>query len=395
MTLQTMPPQAQEQPHVHANADSEEPEHKERTVDSGCDSDEGSRGGKPSMKEVAACFHLPIEVAAKQLGVGQTWLKLLCRSNGVARWPFRKIQSLQNSLDRSKKMQSLVEVAKVINQNLPKWLDLEGEAPRVTIPANGAESEVDGQKTSHAHREASPVTRPEPLRAGCDLLARPKPLSLDTGVWRRPTPQNQSEAAPLTLPTASTTTNQPLVSAEEYAFRLRVLAQQQQALSAIAAELGQGTAGVGPGSSLPLMAGPTMTGDAAAAAARQREWGSVLQHALAKQQFAVAEKRGAELPATTLPLSLDFSSLTSANLADFYRQRAANEIATSQALLGASSHPMPVLPLYGDSAALVGLRGFGGLGSQPYAMTPNFEQLFATSAAQQALSLEQLAKMRS
>ncbi len=39
-------------------------------------------------------FHLPIEEAAKQLGIGQTMLKHYCRKFGIPRWPYRKRQSL-------------------------------------------------------------------------------------------------------------------------------------------------------------------------------------------------------------------------------------------------------------------------------------------------------------
>lgn len=39
-------------------------------------------------------FHLPIEEAAKQLGIGQTMLKHYCRKFGIPRWPYRKRQSV-------------------------------------------------------------------------------------------------------------------------------------------------------------------------------------------------------------------------------------------------------------------------------------------------------------
>ncbi|KAH3766282.1 hypothetical protein Pelo_1876 [Pelomyxa schiedti] len=43
-------------------------------------------------------FHLPIQVVAGELGVCTTMLKQLCRKNGIQRWPYRKIQSLNNSI---------------------------------------------------------------------------------------------------------------------------------------------------------------------------------------------------------------------------------------------------------------------------------------------------------
>ena len=36
---------------------------------------------------------MPIEQAAKQLSVSATLLKKICRQNGIARWPYRKVSS--------------------------------------------------------------------------------------------------------------------------------------------------------------------------------------------------------------------------------------------------------------------------------------------------------------
>lgn len=42
----------------------------------------------------AQVFNLPIEEAAKQLGIGQTMLKHYCRKFNIPRWPYRKRQSV-------------------------------------------------------------------------------------------------------------------------------------------------------------------------------------------------------------------------------------------------------------------------------------------------------------
>lgn len=39
-------------------------------------------------------FHLPISQAAEKLGMGATAVKKICRRHGIARWPFRKLDSL-------------------------------------------------------------------------------------------------------------------------------------------------------------------------------------------------------------------------------------------------------------------------------------------------------------
>jgi hypothetical protein len=47
-----------------------------------------------SQEELSSCFHLPSEAACRKLGVGLTVLKRQCRKYGIARWPFRKMKSL-------------------------------------------------------------------------------------------------------------------------------------------------------------------------------------------------------------------------------------------------------------------------------------------------------------
>ena len=57
-----------------------------------------------SKDDIAQTFHLPIERAARSLGVGLTVLKRQCREFGISRWPFRKMKSLERML-------SIVEVS--------------------------------------------------------------------------------------------------------------------------------------------------------------------------------------------------------------------------------------------------------------------------------------------
>ncbi|KAF5831783.1 hypothetical protein DUNSADRAFT_12594 [Dunaliella salina] len=55
---------------------------------------------------LAKVFHLPIQAAADQLDMGQTWLKKICRDFSIERWPYRKLQSLDH-LIRSVEEQSI------------------------------------------------------------------------------------------------------------------------------------------------------------------------------------------------------------------------------------------------------------------------------------------------
>lgn len=53
------------------------------------------RTGKLKMTDLAQHFHLPINAAAKELGICPTVLKKICRRNGMRRWPHRKIKSIE------------------------------------------------------------------------------------------------------------------------------------------------------------------------------------------------------------------------------------------------------------------------------------------------------------
>jgi hypothetical protein len=52
-----------------------------------------------SLDELADVYHLPRETAASTLGIGCTFLKKICRTYGVRRWPSRKLAALKNHID--------------------------------------------------------------------------------------------------------------------------------------------------------------------------------------------------------------------------------------------------------------------------------------------------------
>jgi len=59
----------------------------------------GGGGADLNLDDLATYFHLPIAMAAKEIGVCATVLKKICRKNKVPRWPHRKIKSLNKSID--------------------------------------------------------------------------------------------------------------------------------------------------------------------------------------------------------------------------------------------------------------------------------------------------------
>lgn len=51
-----------------------------------------------SMQELSKFFSMPEKAVAKELGICLTSLKKICRQNGINRWPYRKIKSLDKKL---------------------------------------------------------------------------------------------------------------------------------------------------------------------------------------------------------------------------------------------------------------------------------------------------------
>ncbi|KAI3444903.1 hypothetical protein Pfo_001568 [Paulownia fortunei] len=63
------------------------------------------RTRKLQLKDFIDYFHLPIEDAARKMNICPTVMKKICRRNGVLRWPYRKIKSIERKL--SKKVEIL------------------------------------------------------------------------------------------------------------------------------------------------------------------------------------------------------------------------------------------------------------------------------------------------
>ncbi|KAG5188053.1 RWP-RK domain-containing protein, partial [Tribonema minus] len=45
-------------------------------------------------------YHVPLNIAARELSVSLTMLKKLCRQYGIKRWPHRQVSSLNKSLGK-------------------------------------------------------------------------------------------------------------------------------------------------------------------------------------------------------------------------------------------------------------------------------------------------------
>ncbi|KAG8391363.1 hypothetical protein BUALT_Bualt01G0180000 [Buddleja alternifolia] len=62
------------------------------------------RTRKLKLKDFKGYFHLPIEDAARKMNICPTVMKKICRRNGVLRWPYRKIKSIQSKIRKKMKI---------------------------------------------------------------------------------------------------------------------------------------------------------------------------------------------------------------------------------------------------------------------------------------------------
>lgn len=53
-----------------------------------------------TLNDLVPFFHLPIEKASRKLRLCATVVKKICRRSGVGRWPYRKINSINNQITR-------------------------------------------------------------------------------------------------------------------------------------------------------------------------------------------------------------------------------------------------------------------------------------------------------
>ncbi|KAK3213225.1 hypothetical protein Dsin_017931 [Dipteronia sinensis] len=66
------------------------------------------RSAKLTLQDLAQFFHLPIDKASRMLRLCPTVVKNACRRFGVDRWPYRKINSIHNQIERlSAKLSSI------------------------------------------------------------------------------------------------------------------------------------------------------------------------------------------------------------------------------------------------------------------------------------------------
>jgi len=56
------------------------------------------------FEELKKYFHVPMKKATKELNICTTVLKRICRGHGLNRWPYRKVRSIEQKIERLQQM---------------------------------------------------------------------------------------------------------------------------------------------------------------------------------------------------------------------------------------------------------------------------------------------------
>lgn len=103
-----------------------------------------------SIDELSQYLHLPEKAVAKELGICLTSLKKLCRQNGITRWPYRKLKSLDKKIARAENGSGTTEDAETLKARAEE-LKKEKMAVAFTYGLKpGKESAEDTEKSGEA-----------------------------------------------------------------------------------------------------------------------------------------------------------------------------------------------------------------------------------------------------
>jgi hypothetical protein len=64
---------------------------------------------KITLEKLSEFFQLPQKDAAREMEMSLTSLKKICRAHGITRWPFRKLMSLERTIDKMNRDSSIIE----------------------------------------------------------------------------------------------------------------------------------------------------------------------------------------------------------------------------------------------------------------------------------------------
>ena len=89
-----------------------------------------------SYADISKYFHLPIVEAAKEMNICTSLLKKVCRANGIQRWPYRKLKSLEGAVQSLSSVNSaLSPVPSAINLS-KQQVRLLQQIQKIYLPRN-------------------------------------------------------------------------------------------------------------------------------------------------------------------------------------------------------------------------------------------------------------------
>lgn len=145
------------------------------------------------IDELSQYFHLPEKAVARQLGVCLTSLKKICRQNGITRWPYRKLKSLDKKIHKIEN--ALTSTTEDPSAMIMKWETLKLEKKNLPFAGNSDDSDSETKKRSSPVENAA---RAAPnASAGSSFTSDDKVYPLPE--WN-PAPSSASAASGATTP---------------------------------------------------------------------------------------------------------------------------------------------------------------------------------------------------
>jgi RWP-RK domain len=146
-----------------------------------------SRSVEITREHLASFFHMPSELACRELGIGLTVLKRQCRKYGILRWPFRKMKSLDNLIQRIADNERNNNALSVSGGTLKSVEELEDQKRKLE---ECAIVDLDGE-TKRMQQAFSKATHKQRLKQNLSAV-RPRPTRVEAGgakrkaVWAEP-----------------------------------------------------------------------------------------------------------------------------------------------------------------------------------------------------------------
>mmetsp|Transcript_24999 Transcript_24999/g.39278 ORF Transcript_24999/g.39278 Transcript_24999/m.39278 type:complete len:370 (+) Transcript_24999:38-1147(+) len=157
------------------------------------------------MQELSKYFKMPEKAVAKHLGICLTSLKKICRANGIHRWPYRKIKSLDKKL---RKLEHAMSTAKddpsmahaVSGYSVRSTEGADNESDSGSISPTPSASEASIASTPRLHEWTPSASASPPHGGSPPRMASPVPQRNAEGSHQAaPQAESASRAVPIAL----------------------------------------------------------------------------------------------------------------------------------------------------------------------------------------------------